>query len=130
MADLLIKEWGLQSHPQKRLIRRVLGEMHAEAQLILRNEPKLQVEIHPKAPFSVWAFFPAHRRRFIVIRFNLQLKPTTRVLLLLSTKHQDNDSQFQDHLRDHLGHVLLYLQSPRSRNECQDAEREWRQACA
>jgi hypothetical protein len=33
----------------------------------------------------------------------------------------------EEQIRDHLGHTLLYLRSPKARNECVDAQREWRQ---
>ena len=130
-VDLLMAEWGLQrySHRLQTCMRRVLRELTPESQLVLRREPKLQVEVVPESTESVWAYFPVHRRRFIVTRLKLKLKPTARVLLVISEKHTDSDIQFTDYLRDHLGHVLLYLRSPRSRNERQDAGREWLMSC-
>jgi len=35
-------------------------------------------------------------------------------------------STFAGHLRDHFGHVLLYLRSPKAPNDCPDAMNEWR----
>lgn len=32
---------------------------------------------------------------------------------------------FEDHLRDHLGHTLIFLRDPEARNECSDAQKEW-----
>ena len=49
-------------------------------------------------------------------------KPATRVLLVFSESMKQSD----DELRDHLGHALLYLRSPKAHNECSDAGREWR----
>jgi hypothetical protein len=34
--------------------------------------------------------------------------------------------RFEDCLRHHLGHTLLYLDKPKARNGCADADRKWR----
>jgi hypothetical protein len=80
----------------------------------------------PDAAFGVWAYFPVHRNRLIARR--LQPKPQTRVLLVLSAADfaKEPARTLEDYLRDHLGHVLLYLRSPKARNECRDAMQEWR----
>jgi hypothetical protein len=80
--------------------------------------------------FSVWAYFPVHRRRLVAR--NIRLNPATRVLLVLSKPEIEKQPLrlTRDQLRDHLGHTLLYLRSPRSRNECKDAMREWNRARA
>jgi hypothetical protein len=128
-ADLLLREWEIPFDSRiENCLRQVLEEMQPSAQLFLRNEPKLQVLAHPDALHSVWAYFPIHNQRIIVSRLNIEVKPSARVLLLLRTEDTDSDSEFMDYLRDHLGHVLLYLRSPRLRNECEDAGREWRNA--
>lgn len=129
-ADLLLREWEIPVGSRTEdCLRSVLEELQPSAQMLLRNEPKLQVLVHPKAGVSVWAYFPAHQRRSIVRSLGIQLTPTARVLLLIRVQNDESDSQFMDHLRDHLGHVLLYLRSPRARNECDDAGREWRDSC-
>lgn len=73
----------------------------------------------------LWAYFPVYRLRLIARK--LQPKPETRVLLVLSTAHFDRQPVRRscDELRDHLGHVLLYLRKPKARNECADALAEW-----
>lgn len=93
----------------------------------MRHHPSLQVIILPEldAGYRVWAYFPVHKRRRIVRQLlddGILLLPTTRVLLVLSEKLTEEDA---DHVRDHLGHVLLYLQHPRANNDCADAMREW-----
>lgn len=130
-VDRLIAEWDLEKHSAKLqgCLRRVLRELAVESQLVLSKEPKLQVEVLPGGGHSVWAYFPVHRRRHVVRALEIQLKPTARVLLLISETRvrEVSESQFTDYLRDHLGHVLLYLRSPRARNECEDATREWKE---
>jgi hypothetical protein len=97
-----------------------------EALLSLKRAPKLEVMVLPEAGYSVWAYFPVHRRRGIAQE--LRPKPATRLLLVLSEKHfQEQPVKLsENHLRDHLGHMLLYLRSPKAPNECSDALREWR----
>ena len=77
---------------------------------------------------SVWAYFPVHRRRYVARLF--PPKPETRVLLVFSTASAENERRkvFEDQIRDHLGHILLYLRSSKARNDCPDAMREWRRS--
>jgi hypothetical protein len=77
---------------------------------------------------SVWAYFPVHRRRYVARLF--PPKPETRVLLVFSTAGAEKERRkvFEDQIRDHLGHVLLYLRSPKARNDCPDAMKEWRRS--
>jgi len=128
-VDLLIAEWGIEKRSPKlgACMRRVLSELETGAQLTLRKNPKLQVAVLPEAGVSVWAYFPIHRKRWVVRRWKIELKPTARVLLLISEKRIDQQSARMTNidLRHHLGHALLYLRSPRKRNECPDADREW-----
>jgi hypothetical protein len=127
--DLLMAEWGLDRWHGKlqRCLRRVLGELVTEAHLVLRRNPKLQVALSDSAPFSVWAYFPIHRRRTILSSCSISLVPGARTMLLInptiveSQPHRQNCNQ----LRDHLGHLLLYLRDPKARNECSDASREF-----
>ena len=66
------------------------------------------------------------RERILVIR-ELLPKLETRVLLVISTETCGPAEQFEDQLRDHLGHTILFLRSPKAPNECRpDAENEWR----
>jgi hypothetical protein len=51
----------------------------------------------------------------------------TRVLLVFGAD-RGGKLEFEDHLRDHLGHVLLFLRDPDARNDCPDATREWRRS--
>jgi hypothetical protein len=52
----------------------------------------------------------------------------TRVLLVFGTASFERDKRkfFEECLRDHLGHVLLYLRSPKANNCCPEAMKEWR----
>jgi hypothetical protein len=131
-VNLLIAEWGVEKRSPKVLacMRRVLAELSGEAQLTLRKNPKLQVLVLPEAAFSVWAYFPVHRRRTVVSQLAVQLNPTARVLLVISEKHLEQQSvrKTNAELRDHLGHVLLYLRSPKKQNDCDDALREWQES--
>jgi hypothetical protein len=67
-----------------------------------------------------------YRRRLIAQQY--KPKPTTRVLLVFSEPMiaKQPASVTEDQMRDHLGHTLLYLRSPKARNECADSLREWR----
>lgn len=129
-VDLLMQEWrmGEASHLIQTCMRQVLRELDVEARLRLRNEPKLEVMVLPNAAYSVWPYFPIHRRRVIARQYGP--KPATRVLVVLSEKlfHEQSLKLSMAELRDHLGHTLLYLRSPTARNECVDAGREWRRA--
>jgi hypothetical protein len=62
----------------------------------------------------------------------VQPKPQTRILLVFSTASANKDTVklFEERLRDHLGHVLLYLRSPKANNDCPDAMKEWRRSVA
>ena len=129
-VDLLMQAWRMagQSSRIEVSVRKVLSELAAEACLALMD-PGLEVmvlpELTPGRWDSVWAYFPIHRRR--VVAQKLRPKPGTRVLLVFSTadaEHEPCDA-FEIYLRDHLGHVLLFLRAPRAPNECVDAEREW-----
>ena len=62
-----------------------------------------------------------------LIALGMPPKPQTLVLLVFSTADAEKERRgiFEEQLRDHLGHVLLYLRSPSARNECADARKEW-----
>jgi hypothetical protein len=129
-VDFRMKEWGIveQSRRIQNSVRRVLSELVAEALMVLKD-PRLEVIVLPESDWgmgSVWAYFPVHRRRSVAKA--LQPKPGTRVLLVLDAAGFERTpvKLAQDILRDHLGHTLLYLCSPKARNECPDAQREWR----
>jgi hypothetical protein len=58
----------------------------------------------------------------------MRLNPRTRVLLAFCTATCESTpvKVLQDQIRDHIGHVLLYLRDPKARNGCPEAMREWR----
>ena len=130
-ADVLMQEWGMaeQSGRLQASFETVLSELTGEACLLLRDT-RLEVAVLPRsitgAWDSVWAFFPIHRRRLVARR--LKPKPETRILLVIcpATAETEPSEAFEVYLRDHIGHVLLYLRDPKARNECADAERQWR----
>ncbi len=126
-VDFLMDEWRMREYSGRvqGCVGLVLRELSGEALLALRD-PKLEIIVMPEADFSVWAYFPIHRRRTIAQR--LRPKPATQVLLVLSETHfvKQALTRSKDELRDHFGHALLYLRNPKARNECADAEREWR----
>ena len=124
-VDFRMEEWRMaeQSPGVQTSVRRVLNELSTESLLRLKD-PKFEVMARPEKSFSVWAYFPIHRN--LRIARELGPKPETRVLLVFSTASlRDKRKFFEDCLRDHLGHVLLYLRSPKARNECPDAQEEW-----
>jgi hypothetical protein len=100
-ADLLLAEWGIETRSLavRTCMRRVLGELATETLLVLRRNPKLQVAVLPEAVFSVWAYFPAHRKRRIVRHLNIELKPTARVLLVIGEKQIDQQAAKIDRCR-------------------------------
>jgi hypothetical protein len=121
-------DWGMteQSKRIQTWVRRILGELQVEALLALRREPRLEVMVRRDASFSVWAYFPMHRKRLIAQQHGP--KAETRVLLLFGEKQFEKEApKVSDRcLRDHLGHTLRYLRSPMAPNDCSDAQREWR----
>ena len=125
-VDARMNEWRMSEQPRRvrACVRRVMNELHATALLTLKD-PRFEVRVLPEDVFSVWAYFPVHRRRSVAKR--LHPKPETRILLVLSTAHLEKQPmrQSEDELRDHLGHTLLYLRNPKARNECGDALKEW-----
>jgi hypothetical protein len=133
MADDTIEWRGVRGSARvNACLLRVLSELTLKAQLALRDK-RLQVEVmkDPKERhYSVWAYFPAHRRRWIARQ--VRLKRATRILIVLSETVIANQPlrETRDELRDHLGHTLLYLRNPRAPNECEDARREWDRSCA
>jgi hypothetical protein len=127
--SLLLDEWGADKHSPrfKACLRRVLSELGPDAHGFLRRHPKLQVAILPKASvdYCAWAYFPVHKQRQIVrylAMIGVPVRPEVGVLLVISEQLAGRDVC---HLRDHLGHVLLYLREPRAKNECEAAMREW-----
>ena len=75
---------------------------------------------------GVRAHFPVNRRHAYARLF--PPKAETRVMLLFSAPDVEREpvEQFQDSLRECLGHVMIYLQSPKARNKRPDARKEWR----
>jgi len=111
----------------------MLGELVAEALLQLRDQ-RLQVILWDE-PFGmdVWAYFPLHRRRIVARHQAVQrvLRPNTRILLTLrKTAFLTEPARKMDSLlRDHFGHILLYLKDSRALNDCPDAMKEWQRCC-
>jgi hypothetical protein len=66
------------------------------------------------------------------VRIVRELLPrsATRVLLVFGVANFERDKRkhFEDCLRDHLGHVLLYLRDPKANNHCPGAMKEWRRS--
>ena len=106
-------------------LRRGLSELSCSALLILRDK-RLQIVVQKEKSFSVWAYFPVHRRRWIARQ--LHPHPQTRVLLVFSEETIGGQTRALTiaQLRCHLGHTFLYLRQPRAQNDCPDAMREWR----
>lgn len=134
-VNLLLEEWAVGEHSVKlqKAVKRVLSELCAEAQLLLRRQPKLQVEVMQGETFHTWAYFPAHPRRFQRRFPRLRLRPQARILLIISAPGDDvkrwPQTEMANYLRHHFGHTLLYLRKPKARNECLNAQREWRMSC-
>ena len=126
-------EWRIPvaEHAFYRSIRRVLDELDPTG-LTRLNDPAFEVMVLRKAdtriwsPCSVWAYFPVHRRRWITKKLNP--RPATRMLLVFGMENfeEEKPAEFEWRLRDHIGHVLLYLRSPRAKNDCPDAMKEWK----
>ena len=82
---------------------------------------------HLGAPLAR-AYFPVHRRRKIAKR--VELKPEARVLLVVFEPDVER-LPYEEPLKKrehHIGHVLRYLRGPKSKNDCSDAEREWKKS--
>lgn len=127
-----IEEWGLTDQPEiiQAAVRKVLGELDGEALMYLKDR-RLEVRVVRRYGLGpVWAYFPMHRGRIEYRELDPRPLPTTRVLLVISSDDvlEKPPAEFEKHLRHHLGHVMLYLFKPKARNECTDADREWRAA--
>lgn len=64
----------------------------------------------------------------------VRVKPATRILLTLGSqmfngRFCEEEGSGAIGFRDHLGHALLYLRDPEARNECIDADQEWKDCC-
>jgi hypothetical protein len=121
-----MQEWGMDKQPRRLQVsvRRVLCELHPAA-LYLLKDPRFEVMVILKPDYSVWAYFPVHRRRWVAREYHP--KRGTRVLLMFSISASDQTPRklFEDQIRHHLGHVLLYLRAPKAWNDCDAACREW-----
>jgi hypothetical protein len=125
-VGLRMREWGMDSQPRslRTSFRKVLSELDSCALLYLKD-PRFEVLVTPEDGFCVWAYFPVHRNR--IVARELKPKPQTRVLMVISVPgfKGHSASAFEGHLRDHLGHVLLYLRDPQAWNDCDAAWKEW-----
>jgi hypothetical protein len=125
-VDVRMQEWQMGEQPSRlqASVRKVLSKLSCTALLLLKDD-RFEVMVRPEFCMSPWAYFPVHRRRLVFK--HLQPKPQTRVLLVLSTAYPEQPATtFEGHLRDHLGHVLLYLRLPKAWNDCDNAWKEWR----
>lgn len=107
----------------------VLRELDSDARFDLMDS-RLQLAV---VPFSLstdpaWAYFPVHRRRRIAK--HIQLRPETRVLLVIFEPDVESHplEETLKKLRHHIGHALLYLPYPKSKNDCSAAKREWQKS--
>jgi hypothetical protein len=133
-VDVRMKEWGMDEQPRRiqTIVRRVLNEMEAGA-LVFLKDPRFEVMVLPGEQFAVWPYFTINRRRCIVkeaIALGLPPKDETRILLVLGARSFEKEpvELLADYLRDGLGHVLLYLRSPKAWNGCGEAMKEWRRS--
>jgi hypothetical protein len=126
-VDFRMDDWrmGEQSPRMQGVIRQALGELDAEALLLLKDQ-RLEVMVSEGTHLAAWAFFPIHRRR--IVARELHPKPQTRILLVLSPSRFErlSSKELIGYLRDQFGHILLYLRSPRANNDCHEAMKEWR----
>ncbi len=128
-VDSLMTEWGpWRSRSVRTCMSSVLAELSSEALLVLRRNPRLEVvRSLDKTDYSIWAYFPIHSRRHVARQY--KPRQETQVLIVINESLLKGQplEQSKAQLRDHLGHTMLYLRSPRASNECADAMREWRQ---
>jgi hypothetical protein len=133
-VEYLMERWrvGEQSERFQASVRRVLGELSGEALLSLRTT-KLQVSILPCGlTCDVWAFFPAGGKRkkrhtWGVRMPRVRLESAAEVLLSFNAPNAPKDLRsFEKYLRHHFGHTLLFLRDLEARNECSNADKEWR----
>lgn len=126
-VEFRAREWSLdqQPRPLQRAVRRVLNELCAEGLFCLKDQRFEVIFTTEKSAFAAWSYFPMYSRRHAAKEY--RPRPQTRVLLVIAveTFKRTTGAFFADCLRDALGHALLYLRSPKARNECKDAMREW-----
>jgi len=118
-------------HPRRRIAR--LMQPKAETRVLLMLRPRRRraalscvpderpVKLEPWARADLAKLSPkARARRLDDERFRLSDEP-----------HRNPAEVFEEHLRHHLGHVLLYLRTPKALNNCKNAHRVWEEAiCA
>jgi hypothetical protein len=98
--------------------------------LMARARTDAEIEdLYNKNPEAALCFLRLRQCRRL-IALGMHPKPQTRVLLVFSTPHCEETpvKLLRDQIRDHLGHVLLYLRSPKAPNDCPDAGKEWRRS--
>ena len=107
----------------------VLRELDSDARFDLMDS-RFQLAVVPFALGTdpAWAYFPVHHRRKIAK--HIELRPETRVLLVIVEPEVERlpYEETMKKLRHHIGHVLRYLRGPKSKNDCSDAEREWKKS--
>lgn len=133
-VDFRMQEWGMgeQSGRMQTCVHRVLKELQVTALIMLKDQ-RFEVLVLPNSwgQGFCYPYFPIYPQRRIVkhvTSLGMPPKPETRVLLILTSPAFETEPMkfLADCLRDALGHVLLYLRSPKASNHCPDAMKEWR----
>lgn len=141
-VEFLMDEWQMQraSRSIQACMRNMLSAYPSGALMMLRREPRLQIEIEipRRVPEPVWAYFPVHRGQVGDEHLNEQLpwmiaagsvrrpKRKTEILLVVgqSLKKGESMTDCEDQILHHLGHVFLYLRDPHANNDCTEAAYE------
>ena len=119
-----IERWKLETDRPKvvKYLERILHGMETWTISIL-SDPRLQVAAIPRS--MIWAYFPVHKRRWIVRQLPYSIDSRVRVLLVVgedSVMDQPKRRTMAE-LAHHFGHALCYLRDPRRIHTCADANR-------
>jgi hypothetical protein len=120
-VDFLVQQWRMteQSDTFQASVSRVLRELIDLALLELRT-PNLQVAALPSFTTCVWAFFPVGVKRTLTHTWayrmpKVRLESAAEALIVLGSEEVQRRPKhfFEDHLRDHLGHTLIFFAGSR-----------------
>lgn len=118
-----IGRWKLtKTHKVTKCLDRLLRTMVIEGVYMLRD-PRLQVVVLPGN--MIWAYFPIHRRRWIVGKPPHVPEPEVKVMMVIGedcVRDQPLTTTMAE-VAHHFGHVLCYLQRPKWIHDCADADR-------
>jgi hypothetical protein len=118
-----IGRWKLtKTHKVTKCLDLLLRTMVIEGVYILRD-PRLQVVVLPG--HMIWAYFPIHRRRWIVGKLPHVPEREVKVMMVIGedcVRDQPLTTTMAE-LAHHFGHVLCYLQRPKWIHDCADADR-------